>query len=346
MNGPRVGRWLSGLLMLTVLGCARSQPVNHTEFETLELRSEGYAGVVGPAELAEDLGYLAPIKLKYMGNNSTGGPHSIQSVASGDLDIGGSFNGAIVKVVANKAPVRSVVAAYGTDGETYTGFFVLEGSPIRSARDLIGKTVAVNTLGAHSEFALREYLSRAGLTEQEIAQVTVLAIPAQQSELVLRNKQVDVANLQNLFRDHALARGGVRKLFSDDELWGRFNAGSYVMSTRFIAKHPNTVRKFVEAMGKAFAWSRSQPREVVIARMQEIVKKRKRHENASSIAHWKSYGVATDHGQLTEAEFKMWIGWLERAGQLQPGQVKPSDIYTNDFQPKSGALSVVTPQRR
>ena len=39
-----------------------------------------------------------------------------------------------------------------------------EDSPIKTARDLIGKKIAVNTLGAHLEFMLREYLARNGLT--------------------------------------------------------------------------------------------------------------------------------------------------------------------------------------
>lgn len=32
------------------------------------------------ARVAGALGYLEPIKLKYLGNNATGGPHSIQTV--------------------------------------------------------------------------------------------------------------------------------------------------------------------------------------------------------------------------------------------------------------------------
>ena len=340
MHGFGFARGLaSALFLLWLTSCSRRTPASHGELETLELRCEGSANVVSLPELAEDLGFLAPIKLKYMGNNSTGGPHSIQSVASGDLDFGGSFNGAIVKVVAGKAPIRSVVAAYGTDGLTYTGFFVLADSPIHSARDLIGKTVSVNTLGAHAEFALRDYLARGGLTPEEAAQVTVLALPPTQSELSLRKGQVHVANLQNVFRDYALERGGIRRLFADEEMWGCFNAGSYVMSQRFIAEHPRVVRKFVAAVGRAVAWTRQQPRERVIARMEQIIHKRKRHESASTIKYWKSFGVATAHAELTDREFEMWIGWLTREGQLKPGQVKPGDIYTNAFQPQPGALS-------
>ena len=106
-------------------------------FEALELRYQGFVGNVTYPELAEDLGYLAPIKLKYVGNTISG-PQDIQSVVTGDTDYGGAFNGAIIKLVAAKAPVQAVIGYYGVDDETFGGFYVLSDSPIRSARDLIG----------------------------------------------------------------------------------------------------------------------------------------------------------------------------------------------------------------
>jgi hypothetical protein len=42
----------------------------------------------------------------------------------------------------------------------------------RAARYLIGKKAAVNTLGAHLEFALPEYLARDGLSAEHAKQVT------------------------------------------------------------------------------------------------------------------------------------------------------------------------------
>jgi ABC-type nitrate/sulfonate/bicarbonate transport system substrate-binding protein len=108
----------SPLLVALVLlaACARERATGTgSRYETLTLRYEGSAGTVNMPELAEDLGYLAPVKLAYIGNNSTGGPHSIQAVATGDVDIGGSFNGSIVKLVSRRAPIRAVVANYGVD---------------------------------------------------------------------------------------------------------------------------------------------------------------------------------------------------------------------------------------
>lgn len=98
-------------LVLVLLGCAESSSPKkaHPEgFETLGLRYEGSANNVTYPELAEDLGYLAPVKLKYIGNNATGGPHSIQTVVTGDTDFGSSFNGAVIKLVAAGAPISDL----------------------------------------------------------------------------------------------------------------------------------------------------------------------------------------------------------------------------------------------
>src|ERR1700760_4762834 len=114
--------------------------------EKTEIRYQGWAGQVTFIELADDLGYLAPLKLKWIGNTISG-PQDIQTVVTGDIDIGGAFYGAIIKLIVAKAPIKAVVGYYGSDDSTYNGYYVKEDSPIRIARDLIGKKVAVNTLG-------------------------------------------------------------------------------------------------------------------------------------------------------------------------------------------------------
>jgi len=329
-------RWL--LLCVGVFACSRSASTAPSDgLETQSLRYEGSPGNVSIQELAEDLGFLAPLKLDYRGNNMTGGPHSIQAVVTGDLDVGGSFNGAIIKIIGSQAPLTAVIAGYGTDEQNFMGFYALEGNPISKPRDFLGKKVAINTLGAHAEFALRDYLARGGLSPDEIAQVTMLVLPSSNGELALRGGQVDVASLTTIFRDKALARGGLRQVFSDYQLFGSFNAGSVVMSKRFIVEHPNTVRKYVEGVGQAIEWTRSHPREEVVARLESIIQKRGRNEDTSIVQYWTSTTIATLRGRLQD--FQIWIDWLVRDGQLRPGQVTPADIYTNQYQPTTLALA-------
>jgi ABC-type nitrate/sulfonate/bicarbonate transport system substrate-binding protein len=300
--------------------------------EVTELRYQGSVGAVTLPELAEDLGYLGDVKLKWIGNTISG-PQDIQAATTGDTDFGGAFNGAIVKLAASKAPIKAVIGYYGVDKDAYTGFYVLNDSPIRTARDLIGKKIGVNTLGAHSEAVIKTYLTRAGLTPDEIKQVELVVVPPVNTEQSLRQGQLDVGALGGALRDKALARGGIRPLFTDFQLLGPFTAGSYVFRDDFIKKNPDTVKTFVGGVAKAIEWARTTPRETVVARFQQIITRRARNEDNSQLQYWKSYGVNGKGGLIEDKEFSTWIDWLTNAGELTGKDVKATDIFTNQFNP-------------
>lgn len=325
-------RLVVALACCSLLGCrnANGSQQGRAQSEVVELRYMAAPGNVSPIELAEDLGYLAPLKLNYV-SSTTSGPQSIQAVVTGDVDVGSAFNGAVLKLIAAGAPIRAVVGSYGVDPEIWGGYYVLEGSPIKSARDLLGKKVAVNTVGAHQEFALKEYLLRHGLSQEEIKQVMLVSLPPINVEQALRQGHVDVSVLTSVYRDVALERGGLRLLFSDLELFGPFTAGSYVLKTAFIAQHPEAARRFVEGVGKALDWSRDNPREQVQRRFTDIIFKRKRNENAALVKYWRSYGVAGRHGRIEPKDFQIWIDWMVRSGELRAGQLTSTDVFTNQL---------------
>jgi ABC-type nitrate/sulfonate/bicarbonate transport system substrate-binding protein len=300
--------------------------------QATELRYQGSVGAVTLPELAADLGYLGGIRLKWIGN-SISGPQDIQAATTGDTDFGGAFNGAIVKLAAAKAPIKAVVGYYGVDDLSYNGFYVPENSPIRAARDLIGRKIGVNTLGAHSEAVVKTYLARNGLTAAEIKQVELVVVPPVNTEQAVRAGQIDVAALGGQLRDRALDRGGLRALFTDYELFGTFTAGSYVFRTDFLKRNPATVRTFVTGIAKAVEWARTQPRDVVIARYGEILHRRGRNEDDSQLRFWKSTGVAGKGGLIAEREFSTWIDWLSAEGELKGKPVRSADLYTNEFNP-------------
>ncbi|WBL77654.1 ABC transporter substrate-binding protein [Bradyrhizobium xenonodulans] len=317
---------LAGAFMLGLAAPAAAEP----PLEKTEIRYQGWAGQVTFIELADDLGYLAPLKLKWVGNTISG-PQDIQTVVTGDIDIGGAFYGAILKLIAAKAPIKAVVGYYGSDANTYNGYYVKDDSPIKAARDLLGKKVAVNTLGAHLEFVLREYLARNGLGASEAKQVTLVAVPPVTGEQALRQGQVEVSALGGVLRDKALERGGIHSLFNDTDLFGQFTGGSYVLRDKFIKDNPDAARRLVEGISRAIDWAQTTPAEEVRARFDRIIAERKRNEDASSIKYWKSTGVASKGGVISDREIQVWIDWLEKDGLFRPGQIKASDTYTNAF---------------
>ncbi|MFB5281087.1 ABC transporter substrate-binding protein [Peribacillus sp. Hz7] len=325
----------TGVIGSILTGCSDNKTAADSKEDTV-LQYQGSPGIVGFPELAEDLGYLGDLKLDYIGD-SAGGPESIQLTSTKQIDFGAAFNGAIIKSYSKNVKLKSVVGSYGSDENTYMGAYVLEGSPIKSAKDLIGKKVGVNILGAHAEFVIKDYLRQGGLTEKEIEQVTLVTIPMSNAEQALRNKQLDVAVLggsASIARDRALEAGGILELFKDIEVFGtEFTAGDYFFTEQYIKENPNTVKQFTEGVAKAIEWAQTTPREEVIARFEKIINERDRKETADNLKYWKSTGIAEKGGVITPSEYDVWIEWLVKNGELKEGQVKAEDLYTNEYNP-------------
>lgn len=319
-----------GALVLVLTACSGGE-APRVDGKTV-VRYQGWAGEVEFPELAEELGYYQKIKLNWVGN-TTSGPQDIQSVATGDIDVGSAFNGAVVKLNAAGAPITSVLSSYGADDAEYTGYYVLEDSPIRTARDLIGKKVGMNTLGAHHEFLTREWLAKEGLTNEEIKTVTLTVVPPVNTEQALREKQIDVAALNTIWRETATERGGIRPLFTDKSLFGAFSYGTYVMRDDFIAKNRDAAADFVQGTARAIRWTQVTPRDEVVAKFREIIDKRNRNEDTKTIEYWRSPGIPVPGAVIAERELQTWIDWLVRNGELESGKLEATDLYTNEFNP-------------
>ena len=302
-----------------------------TAQEALEVTDIRYQGTVGQVvwiELAEHLGYLAPLKAKWVGNTISG-PQDVQAVVTNDIDIGGAFNGALVKLIVKRAPVKAVIGYYGVDDNTWTGYYVKNDSNIKTARDLLGKKVAMNTLGAHHDFMVREYLERNKVSDEEAKQVTFVITPPVTGEQALRQGQVEVTTLGGILRDKALERGGIRPLFTDRDLFGNFTAGSYVLRNKFIEQNPKASKHLVGAIAKAIEWAKVTPAAQVRSTFETIIKARGRAESADAIQFWKSTGVPSTGGLVLDKDLQTWIDWLVKEDVIKAGQVKPTDLYTN-----------------
>lgn len=309
--------------------------------EVTTLRYQGSANSVTLPELAADLGYLGNIKLDWVGNTISG-PQDIQSAATNQTDFGGAFTGAVVKLADAGAQITGVVNYYGSDAKTFGGYYVLNNSPIHTARDLIGKKIGVNTLGGQSEAVIHTYLLNSGLSEAEIKQVQLVVLPPNDTEQAVRRGQVDVGALGGVLQDHAVAAGGLRSLFSDYKLFGTFPGGQYVFRNDFIAQNPDTVRTFTTGVAKAIQWETDTPRQQVIARFTKIIQARGRNESTDALKYWKSVGVP-DAGIIQNKDFTLWESYLKETGVIS-GALQPEKYYTNKFNELATSTDVATPK--
>jgi ABC-type nitrate/sulfonate/bicarbonate transport system substrate-binding protein len=299
------------------------------------LRYQGWANQVTLPELAENLGYFGgKVKLKWVGNTISG-PQDIQAAATGDADFGGAFGGAVEKLVSSGAGIKAVINYYGSDDKEFTGYYVLDGSPLKDVKDLVGKKVGVNTLGGQNEADIFNVLHKAGLSGPDIKRVELVTLPPPNAEDALRKGQIDAVALSGQFRQRAESAGGLRPLFTQVDLYGPFNGGQYVFRNDFIKKNAAAVRAFVDGVGKAIEWERSTPRDEVIAAFTKIVEARARtNESTTSLKYWQSVGVPSRYGYIVDADFALWQDWLLTTGSVKQPP-KSSDLYTNEFNPNA-----------
>ncbi|GAA2639666.1 ABC transporter substrate-binding protein [Dactylosporangium fulvum] len=320
---------------LSACGSAKASGSEPDASGVTTLRYQGWANQVTLPEVAEHLGYFdGKIKLKWVGNTISG-PQDIQSAATGETEFGGAFGGAVEKLVSSGAGIKAVINYYGSDAKEFTGYYVLDGSPLKEPRELVGKKVGVNTLGGQNEADIFNVLHKAGLSPADIKKVELVTLPPPNAEDALRKGQIDAVALSGQFRQRAEAAGGVRTLFTHKDLYGPVNGGQYVFRNDFIKKNPAAVRAFVDGVGKAIEWERTTPRDEVVATFTKIVEARARtNESTASLKYWQSVGVPSHYGYIVDGDFALWQDWLITTGSVKQAP-KPSDLYTNEFNPNA-----------
>ena len=302
------------------------------------VRYQSYPGAVDPLELADALGELDGIKLDKVGDVQ-GGPASLQALASNQVDISSSaFFGATAQVVATGAPIKSVVATYGTNEKTGSAVVALEDSDLTDdPHSFIGKKVAVNTLGANAEAVLDTWFAKGGLSSEEIDQVTLVPLPPLNTVQALKQGQIDAAYIGSGQLKAASDAVPIKTIFKDSDVVGFYNGGGVSLRNEWIEDLPETSETLVAGISAAIDYIESHDRQQVL---DIYVPWLKEHGYADSVEaveqNWAgSTGVSSKGGVISDKDIEIWLDWLASRGDVDPSKIEPSDVYTNQFNPSA-----------
>ncbi len=301
-----------------------SQEGSALYYETLTLRYRPNPEHIALAQLAEDLGYLAPIQLR-----NIGAPNSdaliIESVLAKHSDFGSVFNGSLVLSHAKGNPVKALIGAFISAEQNGISCFVRNDVPIRSASDLIGKKIAINGSSDQNVLLVKDYLCRNGLDKKSVDSIEFIGTPLTEVEPLLRSGQIDAA----LSRTGIRNRDGLRILFSDVAPNEPYVAGSYFFTENFIEAHPNTVDKFVDAIAQTIEWLRHSPREVVAERLTNLNSMARSNQAIvrETINAFPRGGLLRDH------DFQRWLDLFIIDKQLHSNEIEAKSIYDNRYNP-------------
>ena len=212
----------------------------------------GYMKIVDNAAMfmAMEKGFFKAEGLELETVPMAGGAVIVQGVTSGDLQFGWtnviSLYQAHVEGFDFKLIAGGATNVRGSN-ETHA-IEVLGVAPIKRAKDLEGKTVAVNTLNNIVHLMAMAWVDKNGGSS---ARVKFIELPFPQMEAALIAGKVDAISVQEPFAAAAARKPEIRVLTNP---WGdvapRFLIASWFASDKWVQKNRDTARAFIRAINR------------------------------------------------------------------------------------------------
>jgi len=260
----RRGGFVSSAVILALVnylgfssGLARAQKI-------LRLR----VGIIPITEMltiyvAADKGYFTQEGLEVEMIPMTGGAVILPSLLSGSIDIAYSNIVSIILARAEGMPLKIIIHNKSEDSTKspdapggYKGgsaIMVRANSDIRSAKDIKGRTFAVNTLNGINWLFAQEWMRLRGA---DPAKAKWVEVPFQHMEVALDTGRVDAITAADPILT-VLKTTGKGKIL--DYYFSRVKpnvmVASFVATENGIKEHPEVMQKFVRAMSRAIEYA-------------------------------------------------------------------------------------------
>jgi NitT/TauT family transport system substrate-binding protein len=188
------------------------------------------------------------------------GPAAIEALFSGAIDATYVGPNPTVNAFAqSKGKAVRVVAGAASGGVA----FVVKPA-IGTPEDLKGKKIATPQLGNTQDVALRFWLKEHGLQATKEGGGDVSVVPQDNATTIdaFKNGAIDGAWVPEPYASRLVGLGG-KVLVDERDLWpgGRFVITNLLVSTAFLTKHRDAVRRLVQASVASNAWINANPRD-------------------------------------------------------------------------------------
>jgi NitT/TauT family transport system substrate-binding protein len=216
---------------------------------------------VAPLYLGQKKGLFEKHGLKLEFTTAQGGAAIVPGVASGQFQFGFSNVTSLMVAQSNNVPVRAVAngnASTGVQDKDFSELMVKKGSSIKSAKELAGKKVAINTLKNINETAVRESVRKAGGDPDK---VTFVEMAFDQMPAALDKGQIDAASVVEPATATIKSQGGRIIASPLVDVAPDLTVAMYFTSTRYAQQHPDVVKKFQEATAESLSYADAHPDE-------------------------------------------------------------------------------------
>ncbi|PAZ12543.1 nitrate ABC transporter substrate-binding protein [Streptomyces sp. SA15] len=216
---------------------------------------------VAPLYLGQKKGFFSSRGIELKMESAQGGAAIIPGVVSGQFQFGFSNTTSLMIAQTKGVPVTSVANGAATTGNTttdVTAVAVRKDSAIKSAKDLAGRTVAVNTLQNIGDTTVREAVRKDG---GDPSKVKFVEIAFDQMPAALDGGQVDAAWMGEPAQTIAKSQGARAVTSPFAETDPKLTVATYFTSAQLAKENPDLVKKFAEAMTESLTYASAHPDE-------------------------------------------------------------------------------------
>jgi NitT/TauT family transport system substrate-binding protein len=203
---------------------------------------------------ATEMGFFKQAGLNVEMQTFNNGDAAAAALAAGAIDIGIQPPMQIAQGVARGLPFTVIAAgALNTVAQPSALILVSKTSTITTAKDLVGKTIAINSLKSSSENLLDGWLAKYGADPKGIR---IIELPSAQMAPALERGTVDAVEIFEPAFTVAMRRGDVRVLANPtDGMRNPYLQTAWYTSKAFAAQNPDLIKKFAAAIYQTAKWA-------------------------------------------------------------------------------------------
>jgi NitT/TauT family transport system substrate-binding protein len=250
-------------LAVAILACALVEPAGSQSASPADIRIATIPIDSGSqAYYADDLGLFAKRGLSVSIMSFTSGPAIAAALVAGSIDIGYSSPISVELGYKRGIPFTVIApAAINSQAHPTCSIVVGKDSPIKTGKDLDGKTVATNGLKNTGEYGPAAWVDRSG---GDSSSVKFLELPFPQMPDALAAHRVDAAVVGEPI---LTAQKATLRVIGDcySSMGKTLYVSVWFTTTTWANAHPDLVAKFADALREASIWAnRNQSKSAVI----------------------------------------------------------------------------------
>ena len=216
---------------------------------------------VAPLYLGVEKGFFRDEGLEVEPSVAQSGNEIATALVSGELQF--AFLGYVpaASAASKGLPIKLVANADNgamTAEKEWTQILVADDSPIRTPKDLAGKTIAVNALKGVGETVVKAALEKRGVAPDSFK---LLEVPFPEMGAALKADRVDAIWAAEPFLTSVLGEGARSIEAPLTTLGKRYVNGTYATNEQYLKQNEDVVERFVRAINKSLEYASAHPDE-------------------------------------------------------------------------------------